>query len=455
LSTELRRPKYAWYASVMRAARALQQGRFDVATGLEERARDIVTKAGDKELAGLGGLYACASAIMRGEDSRLRECFEGFFDYGFGGDEHGIEQVTAAFARVRTGDLDGLAATFARLPARAGYATIDPIGMYMLSEIQFRGRIVDGAEALLASLNARRGLFLTWGAAGFVPFGPMSWLLARLESLLGSWNEAEKDFDDAITSCDQLGARPALFQVLIDYGLALGRRGDAHARSEALFARAAQLASELALPGLAKHVERARSEVQPAAQARAAPRSSDLPAPLPFSFQRDGEGWVVLRGERSFRVKDTRGMTMLAELVAEPGRAKHVLLLGGTDSGDLGDAGTTLDAQAVRAYRHRLEDLRERERDAEEAADDAQAARIRAEIEAIAEQLAQGLGLGGRHRRAASAVERARSNVQRRVKDAVRRIEEQDPELGRYLTWTVRTGTFCVFDPKIDAAKRP
>jgi hypothetical protein len=459
LSAVLRRPKYAWYACTMRAARALQQGRFDVADDLERRARDIVTKAGEKELTGLGGLYACASAILRGEDARLRECFEAFFDYGFGtDDDYGLEQVTATFARTRTGDLDGLEASFARLPAHQGMATIDPIGMYMLSEIRFVGRIVEGADVLLANMNARRGLFLTWGGAGFVPFGPISWLLARLESLLGSWSDAERDFEDAIASCKQMGAKPALLQVLLDYGVAVGRCGDGRERSEALFSRAAELAAELALPALVLRVESARSlfaEAEPSAPRRTVARSSELPAAPAFSFQRDGEGWVVSRADRSFRVKDTRGMGMLAELVAEPGCSKHALLLGGTDPGDLGDAGATLDAQAIRAYRDRLEDLREREREAEEAADGARAARARAEINAIAEQLAQGLGLGGRHRRAASAVERARSNVQRRLKDAIRRIEDQDPELGQYLSWTVRTGTFCVFDPKISTAKKP
>jgi non-specific serine/threonine protein kinase len=128
-----------------------------------------------------------------------------------------------------------------------------------------------------------------------------------------------------------------------------------------------------------------------------------------------------------------------------------VLLLGGRDPGDLGDAGPALDARAVSAYRARLEDLRDREREADAAADTARAERARAEIESIAAELAAALGLGGRNRRAASAVERARSNVQRRIKDAIRRIEEQDKELGRYLSWTVRTGTFCVFDAKIDA----
>jgi len=64
-----------------------------------------------------------------------------------------------------------------------------------------------------------------------------------------------------------------------------------------------------------------------------------------------------------------------------------------------------------------------------------------------------GVGLGGRERRAASVAERARTNVQRRIRDAIARIEKCDPELGRYLGWTVRTGTFCVFDPDGARAK--
>ena len=48
---------------------------------------------------------------------------------------------------------------------------------------------------------------------------------------------------------------------------------------------------------------------------------------------------------------------------------------------------------------------------------------------------------------AGAAVERARVNVQRRVKDAIRRIGEQSPGLAEYLTWTVRTGTFCSYRP--------
>ena len=46
---------------------------------------------------------------------------------------------------------------------------------------------------------------------------------------------------------------------------------------------------------------------------------------------------------------------------------------------------------------------------------------------------------------AAGASERARVNVQRRLKDAIARIAEADPVLGAFLGKAVRTGTYCRF----------
>jgi hypothetical protein len=37
--------------------------------------------------------------------------------------------------------------------------------------------------------------------------------------------------------------------------------------------------------------------------------------------------------------------------------------------------------------------------------------------------------------------------VTARIKDAIRRIGDADPELGRHLSRSIRTGTFCVYDP--------
>jgi hypothetical protein len=55
--------------------------------------------------------------------------------------------------------------------------------------------------------------------------------------------------------------------------------------------------------------------------------------------------------------------------------------------------------------------------------------------------------LGGRARRAGAAAERARVNVQRRIRGAIKRIGESLPELAAYLDRAVRTGTFCSYEP--------
>jgi non-specific serine/threonine protein kinase len=66
-------------------------------------------------------------------------------------------------------------------------------------------------------------------------------------------------------------------------------------------------------------------------------------------------------------------------------------------------------------------------------------------VDALTRQLAGAVGLGGRDRRLPSAAERARVNVTKAIRTAIRRIAEHDPALAEHLTRTVRTGTFCVY----------
>lgn len=190
-----------------------------------------------------------------------------------------------------------------------------------------------------------------------------------------------------------------------------------------------------------------------ASRPAAAPRTLSTPlapslAPS-FRLEREGELWTLTTGAGAFHLKDSRGLGILALLLASPNREMHVLTLGsGGDPGELGDAGEAIDAAAMRAYRAKLDDLRDEEVEADRFGDATRAARARDAIEAIARELSASIGLGGKARRGASAAERARVAVQKRVKDAIRRIEELDPAVGQYLGWTVQTGTFCVFRPK-------
>jgi class 3 adenylate cyclase len=181
-------------------------------------------------------------------------------------------------------------------------------------------------------------------------------------------------------------------------------------------------------------------------------------------FRREGDYWTIAYEGKAFRLKDSKGLGYLAELLHNPGRELHVAALVGAaqrepaasggghaevglEASGLGDAGEILDPRAKAEYGRRLEDLRETLEEAERFNDQERAARARAEIEFLSRELASAVGLGGRDRKAASAVERARVNVTLAIKAALRNISEQSPALGRHLQSTIRTGKFCCYTP--------
>jgi len=180
-------------------------------------------------------------------------------------------------------------------------------------------------------------------------------------------------------------------------------------------------------------------------------------------FRREGEYWTVAHGEGALRLRDSKGLSYLATLFANPEvELAAADLVGGGGSppaaaspsqeglrvaADTGDAGAMLDEEAKAAYRHRLEELREELEEAESWGDPERAAAAREELDFLSQELASAVGLGGRDRKAASASERARVNVTRAIKSALKRIGENDPDLGRRLEAAVKTGTFCSYRP--------
>jgi hypothetical protein len=143
---------------------------------------------------------------------------------------------------------------------------------------------------------------------------------------------------------------------------------------------------------------------------------------------------------------------MLARLVEQPGREIYALDLASEPTGDgsidLGDSGEVLDGKARDAYQARIADLREEIAEAEQFHDTTRATARKTELDALIQQLAAAVGLGGRGRRAGAAQERARITVQRRVREAIKKIALEDSVLGRHLEWTIRTGTYCAYEPQ-------
>jgi hypothetical protein len=273
--------------------------------------------------------------------------------------------------------------------------------------------IIVAAEATLAlrdrELAARiypfvRGFCETqigfWSSHGSMFIGPTARIAAKLAAFLGKNDEARALFEESIRICERMQALPYL---------------------------------ELSKKGLAA-----------LGDAPCAPTSA---RPSAIAMEREGDVWRITTDGRTIRVKDTKGLAYLADLVARPGQDLHVTQLAELPDTVSGDAGPVLDAKAKAAYKERVEALRERIAEANRFGDYSGAEKAQDEVDAIADQIAAAVGIGGRDRKVGSHVERARINVQRRLKDAIQRIAEHDTALGKYLSAAVKTGTWCSFTP--------
>jgi hypothetical protein len=157
-------------------------------------------------------------------------------------------------------------------------------------------------------------------------------------------------------------------------------------------------------------------------------------------------------------------MQYLARLLANPGVDLHVSDLttgvpapaGGTSAmdadlvmtGDLGDAGEMLDRKSRRDYQERIASLREEIEEARAMNDTGRVERAEGEIDFITQEISSAYGLGGRARRSANAVDRARKAVSSRVSDSIRRIRKEHPNLGGHLENSIRLGFFCRYAPE-------
>lgn len=172
-------------------------------------------------------------------------------------------------------------------------------------------------------------------------------------------------------------------------------------------------------------------------------------------FRRDGDGWEIGWADKStMRLRPLAGFAYLDLLLHPPGREWHVLDLYGTAAGGVvvveGSGGDVLDETARRAYQQRMAELVDDLAAAEDAADGESQSAIRAEIDALEQQVVEAYGLGGRSRRLDDPSERARINVRRAIARAIEAIDGRDPGLADHLRRRVSTGRFCCYHPVPD-----
>jgi hypothetical protein len=251
---------------------------------------------------------------------------------------------------------------------------------------------------------------------------------ARLASSAG--------IDDILASAELSGEAQAWLDIrqLVD-------RGQAQAGAVRLLQRVGTLRAEGA--PAARVSERVRAETQ-------------------NELVLEGDYWSVRYAGTMSRLKDSKGLRDIARLMAMQGTEIAAVDLSGTRTpvigslsglpdqgfGIEGDAGDVLDAEAREQYRLRLVELEDEVAEAAAANDPVRAERARDEREFLLAELRSSIGLHGRTRRAIDPAERARKAVTWRIRDAITHAEAAHPAFGHHLRRSVRTGTFCVYDPQ-------
>jgi tetratricopeptide (TPR) repeat protein len=443
VAVTLRQPLYLWYVPLWRGMRALAQGDVTTVETCYDEAARLGRQAGSHNALLLTEVLRFA-LLAETDPARSGEVMQQFLELtpvGLGS----VHWLNAALAAIQTGDSAGARPMFERAVRHLSDIPVDAEWMAVLFAAVEVLRLSGPhpiAPTLYEWLLDVRHLH-TIDGIGAADYGSAERQLGVLAGLLGRQDDARAHMAAALEANERAGHRLAVARTLADVGAVLG---DAEVLSRARHAyrrlglhdRALQLP---ALPG--DHV--------------ADPPGAGA-AVLRGTVRRDGSIWALSFAGSTVHVDDRKGLHDLVRLLGAPGTDIHVLELatpataeaGGPPAGlgVQGDLGPLLDGTARAAYRRRLAELEEEVADAHACADSERAARASAERDALVAQLASALGLGGRPRRAGDPVERARSTVTRRIREAIGHVERAHPDLGRHLRHAVRTGAWCRYEPE-------
>ncbi|NJM25299.1 MAG: hypothetical protein HC859_07240 [Bacteroidia bacterium] len=169
----------------------------------------------------------------------------------------------------------------------------------------------------------------------------------------------------------------------------------------------------------------------------------------PNSFLSDGKLWSLAYQGRQVQMADRKGLHDIAALLARPDQPIHCTELANTRVLDEGIE--LIDVKAKRSYQRRILELREQLQEAAVYQHGQETAALQEEYENLIDHLSKATGIGGRTRVAAAGIEKVRTAVTWRIRDAIKKISELHPPLGRHLEASVKTGIVCRYSPEVPA----
>lgn len=434
-------PRLAWRPLLLGSMDALARGDFAESERSIAEVRALARLTDDPALTLSLAAHSFSAATATDREDAAREALVDAIGSGGVPSRVTIEALLGSIVGTRFRDAE----LVERSLARVSFATIVQVFSGAMLLLFAEGYAVVGTaeqcRVLHAKAVAHREREIYFGHVAMSYEGPVARVLGLLELRFGDHGAAEQSLRAALDRC-RAGARPPwIARIALELAELLRDRGRAD-EAAVLAAEAGTIANHLGMAGLARRAAHIDTRVVPADPQ---PIST---TPAAVSMRQVGDAWELRWGERTLHVPDRRGLALLARLVERPCEEIHVLVLAADGGAPLPEssAGEAIDAEAASNYRERLREIEEEiERDPTPARE--RLAAWERERDFLLAELGRAVGLGGALRKIGSSSERARVNVQRRLKDAIARIERADPALGSYLRAGIRTGTYCTFRP--------
>jgi tetratricopeptide (TPR) repeat protein len=401
-------------------------------------------------------------AFYNGDWKPSAELLERFFDWAVNIDSEWNQLNTLAYVielRRVCGDYRGAAAAFEQ--ALSLYRPDD-----FFWEIRLRPQIamacIDAGQNKRAAEHqeyCRRILAEqeNWlGQAG--PFWRAEGAVAAAQDRL---EESDHNFEKSVEICKQYFMPWEEADTLYYWGRALLHAGQPHRAREKLDAAIKTYRDHGGAQAWSDRVEADRRRAQPPSAESQSGRADADTAGREAVFHSEGDFWTIAYRDRSFRLKDMKGLHYIAYLLGHQDERFHVrdlvAIVGGNALSaaaaelrthpDRSDAEPILDHKAKAEYRARLSDLRAELDEAEQMNDSGRAERIRQELEFVNDELSAAVGLAGRDRKMSDQSERARLRIGRVIRWALSEIREHDPSLGHHFSTCIHTGYYCAYTP--------
>jgi tetratricopeptide (TPR) repeat protein len=444
-----------WYLAVRRTMSALLEGRF---AEVEALAANAISLYSDRQSPNAVQYYGVQLLAIRREQGRLDEMVEPTAEFAAAYPAVPTWRATLAWVHAQIGhddeariELERVAAgDFDDLPRDMFWL----VCLWLLADVVTHLRDARRAERLYALLLPYRDRCVTCLAAFCA--GSLERSLGNLATVLGRWDDAAAHFEAATAVNERIGARPWVAHGEHDHARMLLARGGASDRAAAVerLRRAAATARALGMTDLVARVDALLADL---------PAARDVGPGDEAVLRPEGEYWTLAYHGTSARLRDARGLRLIALLLASPEREFSAVELAawpappaapghGADAAsaaDLhvagGDDAALPDARARAEYRAHLARLREEAEEAESFNDVQRAAEAREKIALLTEHLASAVRSG--HRRRSVASERARLSVTKAIRYAIGKVERVHPALAQLLTVTVKTGSSCSYAP--------